>query len=227
MIIKLYQVNKEKDVHKVMFESLEDTFTKLKSSVVDSSIYDLVYSGEVEAGTLDDVYAIFNVYRPEDYMGRSMSVSDVVEVIKGNDNVEPGYYFCDFYRFTKIDFIYEASKSEIISIVYVAPYEKAVIRKIDASLKTMQFLVGGYLEPVAFWEDDVVLVCNEEGKINGLSPNRIIMHNGKPVDVICGNFFITAFNEDGEFVSLTEEQQKEYVELFNNEKTYADTVQSK
>ena len=51
MIIKLYQVNKEKDVHKVMFESLEDTFTKLNSSAVDSSIYDLVYSGEVEAGT--------------------------------------------------------------------------------------------------------------------------------------------------------------------------------
>ena len=226
MIIKLYQVNKERDVHSVMFESLEKTLNILNSSTINSSIYDLVYSGEVEAKTLDDVYAIFNIYRPEDYVGRSMSVSDVVEIIE-DDKIEKGFYFCDSFGFTKIDFIKHDNKdNKIISVVYVAPYEKAVIRKIDNSLETMQFLVGGYIETAAFWDDCVVLVCNEEGWINGLSPNRIIMRDGMPVDVIHGNFFIAAFTEDGEFVSLTEEQQKKYVELFNNERTYADPARS-
>lgn len=53
----------------------------------------------------------------------------------------------------------------------------------------MQELVGGYIEAIPLTEK-LSLVCNEEGKMQGLKPNRILIVDGKEIDVICGNFFI-------------------------------------
>lgn len=80
----------------------------------------------------------------------------------------------------------------------------------------MQAIVGGYIEvyPLA---DDVAIVCNEEGKINGLELNRPIYHNGKIIEIIAGNFFIAGDDISiGEFVSLTDEQIAQYSEQFKD-----------
>lgn len=53
------------------------------------------------------------------------------------------------------------------------------IVEIDGSLKSMQDLVGGYIEVVILWnilefkDDDFLLVCNEEGMLKGLRPQGI------------------------------------------------------
>jgi hypothetical protein len=47
------------------------------------------------------------------------------------------------------------------------------------------------------------LVCDEEGKINGAFPNRYVP---ELQDVICGPFFVTATDGEGEGRSLTDEE---------------------
>lgn len=72
---------------------------------------------------------------------------------------------------------------------------------IDKTLESEQKLVGGYIECVDYG-DDKVLICNEEGKINGLYPNVIF-----PEDVIAGNFFVAGDDyENADFKNLTTKQ---------------------
>ncbi len=61
----------------------------------------------------------------------------------------------------------------------------------DDSLEAMQQAVGGYIEEYMPFEDDVALICNDEGKMIGMPLNRAIRdEDGQVVDVIAGPFFI-------------------------------------
>lgn len=87
-------------------------------------------------------------------------------------------------------------------------------------LEAMQKIVGGYIEvyPLA---DDVAIVCNEEGKMNGMELNRPIYHEGKIVEIIAGTFFIAGDDISiGEFVSLTDEQIAKYTKQFFHPVTF-------
>lgn len=78
-----------------------------------------------------------------------------------------------------------------------APYEK----KIENNLKSIQAEVGvGLFQPL-YLGAGIVLCCNEEGKLNGMLPNRWLGD-----DIICGPFFLVGENNEGEFVSLTDRQ---------------------
>lgn len=50
------------------------------------------------------------------------------------------------------------------------PARKAYVTNIEDSLKNMQRIVGGLIEPVRIAEDAAVIV-NEEGRINGMPLN--------------------------------------------------------
>lgn len=83
---------------------------------------------------------------------------------------------------------------------------------INNSLEEKQKLVGGDIE-YAYLQghNDVVLICNEEGKILGLPFNRDIGY-----DVIVGNFLIVGDDpEIGEDRSLTEDQIEKYTKMFD------------
>lgn len=90
------------------------------------------------------------------------------------------------------------------------PYEKVIQNR----LRDKQQIVDGYIEYVRLLEDDsVVLICNEEGKINGAEYNRDIGY-----DIIAGTFIIAReCADDGEDRSLTDEQIEKYKERFNQE----------
>lgn len=90
------------------------------------------------------------------------------------------------------------------------PYEKII----SNTLRDKQQIVDGYIEYVRLLDDDsVVLICNEEGKINGSKYNRDIGY-----DIIAGTFIIVRENpDDGEDRSLTDEQIEKYKERFNEE----------
>lgn len=95
-----------------------------------------------------------------------------------------------------------------IKILYVEPKKIPVEMEIDNTLEEKQRLVGdGYIECVYLPNDkDVVLICNEEGKINGMPFNRDIGY-----DIIAGPFLIVGDDyENGDFKSLTEEQILKY-----------------
>ena len=101
---------------------------------------------------------------------------------------------------------------ERIKGLLVEPYELPKEIEIDNTLEAKQELVGGYIECVYLPNDDnVVLICNEEGKINGMKLNRDIGH-----DIIAGPFLILGDDyENGDFKSLTDNQILKYKMRFD------------
>ena len=60
--------------------------------------YEVVYEGEVKdnyTAVLEDFFTLFNVFRPNDFTGRSMSISDVVEL-------DGEYYYTEAFGFKKL-----------------------------------------------------------------------------------------------------------------------------
>ena len=87
-----------------------------------------------------------------------------------------------------------------IKCLLVEPYKLPKEIEIDNTLEAKQKIVDGLIECVYF--NDVIIICNEEGKINGMTPNRDIGS-----DIVFGPFLIVGDDyEKGEFKSLTEKQ---------------------
>lgn len=79
----------------------------------------------------------------------------------------------------------EIEKLNELEVLLVEPGQYAKMTTIEAGLSSMQEIVGGYIQAVNYFDEPVTLVCNEEGKINGLELNRAIKDdNGKIVDII-------------------------------------------
>ena len=93
-----------------------------------------------------------------------------------------------------------------MKIVAVRVASEPVIEELGTSLEDMKKFVGGWIEAVTLdqsIEGSIVLWCNEESKLLRMHPNRYL--NLLP-DVICGDFFLSAVNNEGETVGLTEEE---------------------
>lgn len=80
----------------------------------------------------------------------------------------------------------------------------------------MQQAVGGWIEEYMPFEDEVAIVCNEEGKIQGLPPSRAIYDDeGQLLDIISGDFFIAyAPIESEKFLSIPPELEKKYLDKY-------------
>ena len=86
-------------------------------------------------------------------------------------------------------------------------------------LRTLQQLVGGDMQAVYPWsKDDVALICNDSGKVDGLPLNRSL----EDYDIIAGNFFICGFSGE-EFCSLTDKQFRYYEKLFRDPELFLPT----
>ena len=103
-----------------------------------------------------------------------------------------------------------------IKVLLVEPekYPKEIV--IDDSLEAMQEVVGGDIEEYMPFEDDVAIICNDEGKMNGMPLNRAITgEDGQLMDIIAGPFFIAyAPVESEKFLSMPEELEEKYTEKF-------------
>ena len=81
----IYQLRDGEDLHYHRFESLD----RLEKSglKVEKDNYRLVYIAPLQEGqTLDDIFEEFNLFRPEDFTGHSLSVSDIVLLHKNGEN---------------------------------------------------------------------------------------------------------------------------------------------
>ena len=220
MKIKIFQIDHEKDKNGVKFMHT-DRLEKLQGTTdIDASLYKEVFSGEVDAADLEDVYSMFNCEGHPLHRGHSMSISDVVKT-------EDGAYFCDLVGFTKIDF--DESKTtkpdNLLKVVYVEPNKPAYAAEVEHTLEGEQRAVKGMIECIYCHDDNTCVVANEEAKLIGMEGNRRF-NDGK--SVIAGPFFVVGLEGDG-FRSLTEEEQAKYLqeyaepEQISQEEVEADT----
>ena len=91
------------------------------------------------------------------------------------------------------------------------PYEKEILDSAD-HLEQMQAIVGGLIEPIYPYHEEVAIVCNEEGLINGLPFNRSVPggYGG-----VFGTFFIYGLGEE-DFCSLPPELMERFKKEFRN-----------
>lgn len=62
--------------------------------------------------------------------------------------------------------------------------------EIENTLKSMQAVVGGYIQVVNL-TPHLALICDEEGKLKGKPASYVLCENGRhPSDVLVGDFFI-------------------------------------
>ena len=84
-----YKIKQIKDVENCEYALKHYNWVKDKINLDD---YEVVYEGELDypemPNALEELFDIFNIGRPEDYKGRSMVVSDIVEIDGKN-------YYCD------------------------------------------------------------------------------------------------------------------------------------
>ena len=173
--------------------------------------YKCVYRGDIEAVDLDGVFDALNVgARPTTYQGHSLSVSDVVEV-EGD-----GAWFCDSLGWKKLE-TFDSSQCQdmdgvrcLMLLPHLPPMETRVIDE----LESWQLAVSREGEPSLMeitypFEDNAVIVGNEESRLNGMEGNRRV--NGEPY---AGPMFIVGDDGMGGFCDLTDEQVEKYGKLF-------------
>ena len=91
------------------------------------------------------------------------------------------------------------------------PYEKEMVNDLEG----IQAEVEGMFECV-YLDNNCIAVVNEEGKLNGMELNRRIGN-----DIIAGPFFICGDSDDGEFISLTDEQMDVFSSEFKDAPVFA------
>lgn len=112
-------------------------------------------------------------------------------------------------------------KRKEITVLKVEPLKKPSICILRNELEELQKAVSigadytGLIEIIeignelGYKGENVCLLCNEEGKLISLPPNRRV---GR--DIICGVFYITGQNKDGDLDSLSEKAMKYYASYF-------------
>lgn len=113
-------------------------------------------------------------------------------------------------------------KNKEITVLKVEPLKKPRICTLINELENLQKAVSieaentGLIEIIevgnqlGYQGEYVCLLCNEEGKLINLAPNRRVGN-----DIICGTFYITGQTKDGDLASLSESAIKYYTEYFS------------
>ena len=130
-------------------------------------------------------------------------------------------YILDSENFTGVEFGTEAEREivqeqkHLMDVLLVKPgmYPQAV--QIGGELEDLQKAVGGDIEAVYPFNEEVALVVNEEGKINGSELNRALRDdNGQIYDIIAGDFLVVGLGEE-DFASLSPELMEQFEKEFH------------
>lgn len=109
-----------------------------------------------------------------------------------------------------------------IKVLKVEPVKHPEEVTLNNTLRALQAAVGGLIEIINL-EEDVYLLCNEEGKLIDLPGNRRVGD-----DIIAGTFYVCGSDEDGELGSLPAEKMNYYEKLFHEPEEFHKTeVQAK
>lgn len=103
-------------------------------------------------------------------------------------------------------------------ILVLEPDKVPYTKEINGTLEEMQQIVGGYIQALYPFPDEVALICNEEGKMQGLPLNRPLKdEDGRTYDIVAGTFLLCgAPSGSDSFTGLTQEQETEYERWFHS-----------
>ena len=199
MRVNIYHINKSRDVNGKLYSVYQN------GDVVDPSIYDEVFSAELDTTNLEEIHRMMKFEGHPLMRAANLTVSDVV-VINGRASI------CQPRGFEDIDF--DVSKTQkpdnLMRVVYVEPNKPAYVADVEHRLEAEQKAVGGNIEVVYLNDDNIGIICNEEAKLNGMEGNRRF---GDGSSIIAGPFFVCGLTED-DFRSLTDEEVTKYMDRF-------------
>lgn len=146
---------------------------------VNVSDYESKYQGKLKPGeTLDTLYERFNIHRPEDFTGHSLSVSDVIVLESGGDKRA---FYVDSFGFCEIkDFFTEKLERSKITFTVAECGEFHSLGRYRDDISNAE-------EAIAFWKE------YQKGPLNGIPSIGIQIHKpGQPemedmqVDLVSG-----------------------------------------
>ena len=112
----------------------------------------------------------------------------------------------------------EAEKG--MTVVACYPGKTAQVIEIEGGLEGMQKFVGGFIEAVYPFDDPVAIVCNEEGKLNGMKPNRALYtEDGEMFAIVAGPMFVCGLGEEN-FASLQGELLEKYLDKYKHPEVF-------
>ena len=99
--------------------------------------------------------------------------------------------------------------------IRIVPGFSAEPYEVENELSALQNAVGGYIQVVYPFDDPVGILCNEEGKLTGLTANRgLFDDNGELYDILCGTVLIVGLSES-DFCDLSPEYEKKYLSYYS------------
>lgn len=132
-------------------------------------------------------------------------------------NPHPGEYAAYVYAYDRdmLDNQLAAlTEPEKLTVLVVEPENIPYTKEIDPGLKPLQEAVGGYIQAIYPYDDPVAIVCNEEGKLDGLPLNRALRDKDNHIyDIIAGTFLVVGLGEE-DFCSLPQDLQSKYSDVF-------------
>jgi len=99
-------------------------------------------------------------------------------------------------------------------VLIVEPEKAPREADIENNLESLQSVVGGYIEAVYPFDDRVAIICNEEGKLQGMPLNRALRDESDTMyDIVAGTFIVCGLGEE-DFSSLPPEMMDKYRDHF-------------
>ncbi|MCL2342482.1 MAG: YodL domain-containing protein [Firmicutes bacterium] len=145
MRIKVYQINQMADTLRVKFMGLQETQdiqrSHDRSAQINPKIYDVVFSGDVDCQSLEDIYTLFNTNPPPFFRGHSLSMSDILQT-------DDGFFFCDRCGFKQIDFKAKQTHKldTLLRVVALEPGKPAYVAGVADHFRASQQAVDGRFE---------------------------------------------------------------------------------
>jgi len=101
-----------------------------------------------------------------------------------------------------------------IKALIVEPAREPYPVEIEPSLQSLQGLIGGTIQAIYPFTDEVAVIAHDEGKLIGLPWNRPLRdEDGQIYDILVGTFLVVGLTED-DFGSLSDEMIRKYMEVF-------------
>ena len=105
-------------------------------------------------------------------------------------------------------------KEKTIKVLKVEPKKLPEVCELVNELDALQKAVSigadyqGLIE-ILYINERICILCNEEGKLIGLEPNRRIRN-----DILCGVFYVTGQDEEGNLTSLSDDEIETFKSVF-------------